>query len=182
MVFCTVCKISCILTFPHTNACVTKFYLGIKIGQAYPRVNIWTHYDGPESPRLHTKFHGTRPSGFGEEDFLRYFLYIWAWLQSWSCDLDLMNKLSFPNTMEVPIFIRTWICRPFVFALARVYTLSADQKGSFCFFSLWKLPSEIEIKVDIAIKFQIQLFSMRWVGFDIWLYQFLIVAMFKRVF
>ena len=28
------------------------------------------------------------------------FYHIWAWWPSWSCDLDAVNKLSFPLTIE----------------------------------------------------------------------------------
>ena len=33
---------------------------------------IYINYDGQESPMLHTKFRENRPSGSGEEDFLRF--------------------------------------------------------------------------------------------------------------
>ena len=51
---------------------------------------------------LHTKSQGHRPSGSGEEDFLRGFYHIWAWRPSWSCDQDHLNKLSFPHPKESP--------------------------------------------------------------------------------
>ena len=44
-----------------------------KIGQGQPRAIIWTNYDGPESPMLHTKPKGNWPFGSGEEDFWRVF-------------------------------------------------------------------------------------------------------------
>ena len=47
---------------------------------------------------LHAKFQDHRTSGSGEKDFY----YIWAWWPSWSCDLDHLNKLSFPLTKEAP--------------------------------------------------------------------------------
>ena len=43
------------------------------MGHGHSRVIIWTNYDGPESPMLHTKFQGNRPGGSGEEDFQRVF-------------------------------------------------------------------------------------------------------------
>ena len=49
---------------------------------------------------LHTKFRENRPSGSGEEDFLKGFYHIWAWRPSWSCDPDAANKLSFPLPKE----------------------------------------------------------------------------------
>ena len=44
-----------------------------KIGQGQPRVIIWTNYDGPKAPLLHTKPQGHWPFGSGEEDFWRVF-------------------------------------------------------------------------------------------------------------
>ena len=40
-----------------------------KIGQGHHWVIICAKYDGLKCPMLHTKFHGNRPAGFGEEDF-----------------------------------------------------------------------------------------------------------------
>ena len=52
---------------------------------------------------LHTKFRKkNRPASSGEEDFLKGFYHIWAWRQSWSCDPDAANKISFPLTKEAP--------------------------------------------------------------------------------
>ena len=39
------------------------------IGQCQHRVIILTNYNGPITPMLHTKFHGNRPNGSGDEDF-----------------------------------------------------------------------------------------------------------------
>ena len=36
---------------------------------------IYINYDGPASPMLHTKFRGNRPTGSGEEDFLKVFAF-----------------------------------------------------------------------------------------------------------
>ena len=33
------------------------------------------NYDGLESPMLHTKFHGNRPNGSGEDDFEGFLPY-----------------------------------------------------------------------------------------------------------
>ena len=44
-----------------------------KIGQGQPRVIIWTNYDRPESPMLHTERQGHWPFRSGEEDFWRVF-------------------------------------------------------------------------------------------------------------
>ena len=52
-------------------------------------------------PMLNTKFQGHQPFGSGE-DFFKGFYHIWAWRPSWSCDLDHLNKLSFPRPKEAP--------------------------------------------------------------------------------
>ena len=44
-----------------------------KVGQGQPRIIIWTNLVGSTTPMLHTKSQGHRPSGSGEEDFLRVF-------------------------------------------------------------------------------------------------------------
>ena len=46
-----------------------------KIAQGQPRVIIWTNLVVLERPMLHTKFHGHRPFGSGE-DFLRLLPYM----------------------------------------------------------------------------------------------------------
>ena len=56
-------KKSIVFTFSHVKAYVSK------IGQGHPRVIILSNYDGLESPMLHTKFRGNRPSGSGQESF-----------------------------------------------------------------------------------------------------------------
>ena len=51
---------------------------------------------------LHTNFQGHRPFGSGE-DFLSFLPYMgMAPWPSWSCDLDRLNKLMFPHSMEAP--------------------------------------------------------------------------------
>ena len=37
---------------------------------------------------LHARFQNHRPSGSGEEDFLKVFAIYSHWPPSWSCDLD----------------------------------------------------------------------------------------------
>ena len=45
---------------------------------------------------LHAKFQNHRPSGSGEEDFLKVFaIYSHGGHLNWSCDLDHLYKLSF---------------------------------------------------------------------------------------
>ena len=48
---------------------------------------------------LHAKFQDHRTSGSGEEEFLKFY-HIWAWLPSWSCDLDNLYTLLLPLLME----------------------------------------------------------------------------------
>ena len=50
---------------------------------------------------LHNKFHENRYTGSGEEIF-KGFYHIWAWLPSWSCDLEHLYKLLFPLPKEAP--------------------------------------------------------------------------------
>ena len=55
---------------------------------------------------LHTctklQFSDNWPASSGEEDFLKGFYHIWAWLPSWSCDPDAANKLVFLLPNEAP--------------------------------------------------------------------------------
>ena len=66
-----------------------------KIGQGQPRVIIWTNLVVLMHLTQHTKFQGHRNFGSRKEDFL-------TWRPSWSCDLDHLNKLSFPHPREAP--------------------------------------------------------------------------------
>ena len=84
-----------------------------KIGQGQPSVIIWTNYDEPEPPVLHTKPQGHWPFGSGEEDFLKGFYHLWAWGPSWSCDPDPANKLLFPHPTEASYEIRLWYAQRF---------------------------------------------------------------------
>ena len=58
--------------FPCKSLCFQNWHCR-KIGQGHPRVIILSNYDGLKSPMLHIKFRGNRPTGSGEEDFLRVF-------------------------------------------------------------------------------------------------------------
>ena len=55
---------------------------------------------------LHAKFQDHRTSGPGEEDLERFY-HIWAWLPSWSCDLDHLYKLLFliPKEAQYEIWL-----------------------------------------------------------------------------
>ena len=79
-----------------------------KIGQGQPRIIIWTNYDGPQSPMLHTEPQGHWPFGS-----LKGFYHIWAWQPSWSCDPDPTNKLLFPHPTEAPFEILLWQAKQF---------------------------------------------------------------------
>ena len=50
---------------------------------------------------LHTKF---REVGLPvlEKKILKGFYHIWVWRPSWSCDPDVVNKISFPLPKEAP--------------------------------------------------------------------------------
>ena len=58
---------------------------------------------------LHTKYHGNRSAGSGEEDFLKGFYHIWAWRPSWSCDQHHINKFSFPCTCTLKLTYKIWL-------------------------------------------------------------------------
>ena len=72
-----------------------------KIGQGQPRVIIYLNFVELESLMLHAKFKDHRTSSSGGEG-LKGFHYIWAWPPSWSCDLDRLNKLTYPLPKEAP--------------------------------------------------------------------------------
>ena len=67
---------STVFTFSYRKALVTKFDPCRKIGQGQPRVIIYINFVELESPILHAKFQDHRTSGSGEEDFLRFLLYM----------------------------------------------------------------------------------------------------------
>ena len=48
-----------------------------------------------------------------EKKILKGFYHIWAWLPSWSCDQDHVNKVSLPLPMEAPHKISTLSTKPF---------------------------------------------------------------------
>ena len=70
------------------------------MGQSHPRVIIWTNYDGPGSPMLHTKFHGNRPSGSREDDFWRVFTIYGHGVHLGQVTWTFQKNLSFPHPME----------------------------------------------------------------------------------
>ena len=68
-------KIYCFTFFPNKSV-RDQIWLCCKIGQGQYRVIIWINLVILEHPMLHTKFQGHRPFGSGEEDFLRFLLYM----------------------------------------------------------------------------------------------------------
>ena len=50
---------------------------------------------------LHTKFHDHRIISSVGRNFEGVY-HIWVWQPSWSCDLDDLYKLLFPNSKEAP--------------------------------------------------------------------------------
>ena len=66
----------------------------LKIG-CQPRVNILISLVEPKYPMKHTKFHSHQPF-CSWDDFQRFFLHIWPWWPSWSCDPDPIIKLHSP--------------------------------------------------------------------------------------
>ena len=72
-----------------------------KIAQGQNKVIIWTNLVVLEYPMVHTNSQGHRLFGSREEEFFMFLPY-WAWRPSWYCDLDHLNKLSFPHPIEAP--------------------------------------------------------------------------------
>ena len=58
---------SSVFTFSYRKSLSFQISPCCLIGQIQPRVIIYTNYDGLESPMLHTKFHGNRSAGSGED-------------------------------------------------------------------------------------------------------------------
>ena len=78
-----------------------------KIGQGQLRVIIWTNYDGPKSPMLHTKPQGHWPFGSGEEDFWRVLPYmgVVAILVMWPRPRE---QTFVPRPTEAPYIYEIW--------------------------------------------------------------------------
>ena len=62
---------------------------------------------------LYNKFQGHLPLVSKEKSF-EGFYRIWAWRPSCSCDLDHLNKILFPHSMEVPHEIWLQLARRFL--------------------------------------------------------------------
>ena len=82
----TVCKMLDILTFSPYKCLCYQIWLWPKIGQSYPRVTIWTNYDGPRVPNATYQVSWKSAQRFQRRKFLKGFYHIWAWRSSWSCD------------------------------------------------------------------------------------------------
>ena len=91
-------KIHCFI-FSHTKALRDQIWRSRKIGHGQPRIIIWINLVVLEYPMLHTNSQGHRSFGSRGEMFSPN---IWAWRPIWSCDIDHLNKLSFPHPMQVP--------------------------------------------------------------------------------
>ena len=73
------------------------------IGQGHPRVMIYINYDGPAPPMLHTvKLRGNRPTGSGEEDFLKVFAIYSHGGHLGHVTWTILYKLSFPLPEDAP--------------------------------------------------------------------------------
>ena len=83
------------------------------MGQAHPRVIIHINFADLKFPMLHAKFQDHWTSGLGQEYFLR-FHHIWAWLPSFSCDLDYLIKLTFPPFKEALHVFRFLLAKHFL--------------------------------------------------------------------
>ena len=88
---------------------------------------------------LHIKFRGNQPAGSVEEDFLKSFYHIWAWLPSWICNLHHVIRISFPY-MYLKAFrqslvqIGTVVSEKIQFLNFRMYmTLGQGQEMTFTF-------------------------------------------------
>ena len=99
---------STVFTFYLWKSPCYKIWPCRKIGQGQPRVIIWTNYDGLESPMLHTKFHGNRSAGSGEEDFWRVFT-----IYGHGGHLGHVTWISFPLPKEAPHKIWLWLAKQF---------------------------------------------------------------------
>ena len=65
-------------------------------------VMIYINYDWQESPMLHTKFRENRPTGSGEEDFLRVFTIYGRGGHLGHVTWTIYIKLSFLLPKETP--------------------------------------------------------------------------------
>ena len=75
--YCTiVSETSIVLPFSHTKKKGDQIWPCRKIGHGQPRVIIWTHLVVLEHPMLHANFQGHMPFVSGEEDFLKFLLYM----------------------------------------------------------------------------------------------------------
>ena len=87
----------------------------------------------------HTKFQGHRPV-VPEKKIFKRFYYLWAWRSSWSCDLDHMNKLSFPHPKEASI--GPVVSEEKIFKMLTTYIIIAHQRTTEAYL-YYKLPNEL---------------------------------------
>ena len=85
------------------------------MGQGQPRVIIWTNYDGPKSPVLHTKFQGNGPFG-SREDFWKVFTILDMWLRAFEQSFFPLSQKGFswnfpsicPEIFQKNVMISEW--------------------------------------------------------------------------
>ena len=96
----TVCKILDILSFSPYKCLCYQIWPWPKIGHGHPGSSFEQTMIGPESPMLHSKFRGNRPSGTREENVWKVFTiyghdghldYVTQGLGRWMC-LIIRNK------------------------------------------------------------------------------------------
>ena len=93
-------EINCLSTF-QSKSITSQSQPCHKLGHGQPKVIIWANYDGPQV--LNTTYKVSRSLTFWFwRRFLKGFYHIWEWQPFWSCDLESMNNLSFPNPTEAP--------------------------------------------------------------------------------
>ena len=63
-----------------------------------------------------------------EMTILKGFYNIWAWRQSWSCDQDPMNILSFPVPIEAPYKISTRLAKRFQRRSLKLWTTTNGRR------------------------------------------------------
>ena len=93
-------KINCFNFFPYKSI-GDQIWPCHKIGQGQPRGIIWTNCVALEYSML--PYQVSRSSAFQfQRRIFKGFYHIWAWRQSWSCDLDHLNQPLFLHLKEAP--------------------------------------------------------------------------------
>ena len=98
----TVSKISIVFAFPHVKAFVSKIELTIKYVKVIPGSSFEQTMIGWSPQRYKPNF-----DWFWRRRFLKKFYHIWVWRPSWSCNQDIVNKISMPLPKKAPHKIST---------------------------------------------------------------------------